>query len=192
LGGFDETGLNDAKGRRAKMSEANYWKVIEGGFFDKPQEISGYPPEICQECKQYKGKKEEPKLKVNLFTTFAKEAAADAWDANLTNNQLRNFYDTVKSTHDKLLQQPTPKSREGMFEVEKQRLKLLFSKVAYAQKQKGSGRKIPEVFARFMNTCLELTTSKDATYEDFEAFVLTFEAFAGYFGTEKKKGESNE
>jgi len=170
------------------LGEIN-WETIkgEGGFFDpKLLEISGYG-RPCLTCGHQPEKKKVRTLKEKLFTEFAKQVAEESRNNGLTNNQLRNFYDVIKATQDKLMQAPTEERREGRFQVEKRRLNLLFSKVAYARK--GRGKNIPEEFATFMKECLEIVTKSEAKYEDFKAFVMTFEAVAGYFGTEKKGKE---
>lgn len=168
------------------MSEINKDYIKDGFFAPELAKIPGYG-HPCPTCGHQPEKKEVRTLKEKLFTEFAKQVAEESRNNGLTNNQLRNFYDVIKATQDKLMQAPTEKRREGLFQVEKRRLNLLFSKVAYAQR--GRGKKIPDVFATFMNECLEIVTKGKAKYEDFEAFVMTFEAVAGYFGTEKKGNE---
>ena len=167
------------------MSEVN-WEIITGnGHFFELDEIQG-DGDACPTCGQPRQRKEKRKFKAKLFTEFAKSIAdtSRVGKPKLTTNQLRNFYDVIKATQNRIVQQPTHLKREDAYRIEKRRLNLLFSKVHYAR-----ANKIPEVFAKFMEECLKIVTKekvenedREADYEDFEAFVLTFEAVAGYFG----------
>jgi len=156
------------------------WTIIEGGFYDPdPAKIKG-SEKICEACKQLI---QVPKrtLKEELLKEFAEKVANVSKAKGLKMNQLRNFYDVIKTTQNKLMQAHTLEQRKNDFDFERRRLKLLFSKVVHAQ-QRG---KIPDVFVKFMNECLEIVTDEKAEYDDFEAFVLTFEAVTGYFGKDK-------
>ncbi|MCH8295564.1 type III-A CRISPR-associated protein Csm2 [Candidatus Poribacteria bacterium] len=153
------------------------WNIIEGeGHFHKSVEILEGDP--CKECGRPRHRKTEWKLKDDLFTDFAKSVADASRAGRLSTSQLRNFYDAIKTTEGRLIQEADPETRAGMFDIEKSRLKLLFAKIHYAR----SNGRIPPVFATFMEKCLKIVTNEDAKYRDFEAFVLTFEAVAGYFG----------
>ena len=163
------------------MSEVNWGIIDQAGHFYEPDEIQG-EEDSCPECQQPRERQQKLKLKGDLFTEFAKGVAEAGRAARpkLTTNQLRNFYDVIKAAHDRLMQEPTYGKREDIFRIEKPRLKLLFSRIHYAR----SNGRIPNVFATFMGKCLEIVTADESKYRDFEAFVLTFEAVAGYFGKE--------
>jgi len=190
LAPYDRIRVTIKKGTRAievaysmenevRVGDVN-WSIItgDGGFYNpEPVMVQG-GKERCEKCDQLL-KIPKYTLKKDLFTVLAKKVADVSRERDLRTNQLRNFYDVVKATQDKLTQAHTLEHRENLFSCEKPRLKLLYSKVVYA-KRRGN---IPSVFAEFVNKCLDNVIDKCAEYKDFEAFALTFEAVAGYFGS---------
>lgn len=115
--------------------------------------------------------------KSDLFDKFA-EAIAKKANGNLSTNQIRNFYDAIKSIENRINQSWDKDKREIQFKHQHPFIKMIKSRVAHA-----SGRKnIPDVFRDFMNDSID----KIEDYEDFKVFVLLFEAITGWHSKYKK------
>lgn len=125
-------------------------------------------------------------LRAELFTEFAPQlaqASATARDKELTTNALRNFYDAVKAIENPILQAGSPKEKEDVFRRQLPHIKLLAAKVAHYQPEKP---KIPKVFADFLYDSIKIIND----LEEFEGFVLVFEAVAGWHTKYAKKGDN--
>lgn len=126
-------------------------------------------------------------LNKELFTTFAEKLAqesANAKDKELTTNALRNFYDAVKAIENPILQAGSRTEKRKVFDRQLPHIKLLAAKVAHYRPEKSP--KIPKVFADFLNDSIKIINS----LEEFEGFVLVFEAVAGWHTKYAKKGDN--
>ncbi|NIR51595.1 type III-A CRISPR-associated protein Csm2 [candidate division KSB1 bacterium] len=88
-------------------------------------------------------------------------------DIRLTSSQIRKFFNEVKHL------QSLCEARG--FEWVEPLLKMLKAKTAYAANP--NSQKIPKVFKKFIDDCIDNIHSPD----DLEAFVKHFEAVVGYF-----------
>jgi CRISPR type III-A-associated protein Csm2 len=126
-------------------------------------------------------------LNEELFTVFAKklaEESANAKDKELTTNALRNFYDAVKAIENPILQAGSRAEKIKVFNRQLPHIKLLEAKVAHYRPQKSP--KIPQIFAKFLEDSIRIINS----LEEFEGFVLVFEAVAGWHTKYAKKGDN--
>jgi CRISPR type III-A-associated protein Csm2 len=108
------------------------------------------------------------KLRSALLTTEAKKWGEDFFNAKLTPTQLRKFYNEVKALEARI--------ETTSFEENQALIGMLRSKVAYACPEKGQ-KKVPEIFKKFIEQCVKSIHSK----QDFDDFVLFFEAVYGFF-----------
>ncbi len=118
-------------------------------------------------------------IKESLLTTEAKTWAQRfvdkrklGKDPKLTSTQLRKYHFEVKT-----LEERVKDISDDDFLKLRPILKMLKSKVAYACRQPGRERKIPEAFKRYIDEMVD----KVENIRDFRAFVLCFDAVVGYF-----------
>ena len=122
-------------------------------------------------------------IKESLVTEFAQKVAEASAKNGLAANALRNFYDAVKDIETRLGRMETLSEKENAFRVHLPLIKMLTAKVAHAKGRK----KIPEVFEKFLRECIKNVTS----LADFEAFLLIFEAVAGWHTMFSKEGRES-
>lgn len=117
-------------------------------------------------------------LNEKLLTEFASQLAK-ASAGKLKINGLRNFYDAFKSIEGRLNQVSTSTEKDLIFRQQLPIIKMMKSRVAHSLRK--SPPVIPDIFADFLNQCIDIITKR----RDFEGFMLLFEAVAGwhtYFG----------
>ncbi|MCX7725049.1 MAG: type III-A CRISPR-associated protein Csm2 [Thermodesulfovibrio sp.] len=128
--------------------------------------------------------KEKKIIKSDLFSEQAKMIAEEVFsEADSKKNkptQLRKFYDEVLR-FESILKALTPEKQNEEFKKILPYLKMLNSKVAYAEARDLVSKK----FREFINKSL----SQIETKEDFEAFSGLFEAFMGFYKYYDEKGE---
>ncbi len=106
-------------------------------------------------------------IRESLLTTKALDWAREfiRTRPSLSSAQLRRFYHDAKALEARV-------EAEG-FEKIRPLIKMIKSKAAYSC----GTRKIPVEFKSFMDTCIDRIDQK----EDFDGFMLVFEAVVGYF-----------
>lgn len=133
----------------------------------------------------YKDEEKKEKLKEEFLTSKAKGWATsfikpkfptDPRDRNprLSSAQLRRFHIEAKTLEARVDALENP---ERDFLKLRPIVKMLKSKVAYACPVRGTGKKVPEEFRRYIE---EMVDNVD-DYKDFKAFCLCFEAVVGFF-----------
>ena len=115
--------------------------------------------------------KEKTKLKADVFSDLAEEAA-DKIREGLNSTQLRRFFGEMKGYYQQWRNQS--KNKEVFNITILPLIKLMKSKVFYAINPKK--RKIPDTFASFLLGGIKQIQDGN----DFEAFILYFEAVVGF------------
>jgi len=87
---------------------------------------------------------------------------------SISSSQLRRFFNEFRSLEKRVDSTPS-------FDTVLPLIKMVKSKVSYAA-GRGSGQQIPDTFKRFLNTNIDSIQDK----QDFEAFMLHFEAVVGF------------
>lgn len=108
-------------------------------------------------------------IKTGLLTDCAENLGKAFERDRLSSSQLRRFFGEVRSLQDRV--------RALRFEPSEPLIRMLKSKVAYACPKGGRDKKVPDVFKDYIDTMVDHVKNED----DFEAFVLSFEAVVGYF-----------
>lgn len=93
---------------------------------------------------------------------------------SLTSAQLRRFYGDLKNLERKFEFRKQTMGEEEAFAALLPLVKMVKSKVAYASSK--DKRKVPEAFAKWLKDHID----KIETYQEFEAFMLHFEAVVGF------------
>ncbi len=94
--------------------------------------------------------------------------------SSISSAQLRRFYGEFKSLEKRFHFKRQNDSSENPFLSILPLIKMVKSKAAYAANPKN--RKIPESFQKWMEECIDAINTQD----DFEAFLLHFEAVVGF------------
>lgn len=117
---------------------------------------------------------ENGNIKESLVLEDAMIKAVGFVKQSISSAQLRKFYNEFKTIEKTLQVKASP---EKAFAQVKPKIKLTVAKVEYAGARKSSGKKlVPESFETWLKDCVQ---SID-TYEDFNAFLLHFEAVVGF------------
>jgi CRISPR type III-A-associated protein Csm2 len=113
-------------------------------------------------------------LKTELLTNFANKLAEESAKRKLKINGLRNFYDAFKSFENRLNQAETLAKKQEVFRQQLPLIKMMKARVAHSLKK--SPPSIPDVFAAFLNQSIDIISTR----EDFDGFMIIFEAVAGW------------
>jgi len=121
---------------------------------------------------QIKFRDEDGNLRRKLLTDEASEIAKEFKRSNLTNSQLRKFYNEVKALKDRI--EATEGNDEEKFKKNEAMIAMLKSKITYAR-YRPQGKNL-EALKKFIDTFID----KIRSFQDFEDFIIFFEAVVGF------------